>query len=123
VREKGTFRLLHGEGIRVHPGAPTGEDVCVHFSAIQENGAPRSEEVETVEFRSAQGPRLPGGQRPCARQINFSNQFANPLSIARGFLLSGSGWNINNQLRRGVYDPRRSMTSQCISIAESKGCF
>jgi CspA family cold shock protein len=44
------------QGIRVHP-APSGEDVFVHFSAIQGDGYKSLNEGQTVEFEVTKGPK------------------------------------------------------------------
>ena len=48
--------VQRGERIWIYP-ALTGEDVFVHFSAIQENGYRTLNEGETVEFDLLKGPK------------------------------------------------------------------
>src|SRR6516164_6252251 len=57
VREKGTvkwFNRAKGYGFMQRA---TGEDVFVHFSAIQESGYRSLNEGETVEFEVNKGPK------------------------------------------------------------------
>src|SRR6185503_1090059 len=80
VREKGTVKWFNGAKGYGFIQRSTGEDVFVHFSAIQENGYRTLNEGETVEFDLLKGPK--GFQaanvvRAYARPIP---PFANPLS-------------------------------------------
>jgi len=57
VREKGTVKWLNGAKGYGFIQRSTGEDVFVHFSAIQENGYRSLNEGETVEFDLLKGPK------------------------------------------------------------------
>ncbi len=57
VREKGTVKWFNGAKGYGFIQRSTGEDVFVHFSAIQENGYRTLNEGETVEFDLLQGPK------------------------------------------------------------------
>jgi len=55
VREKGTVKWFNGAKGYGFIQRSTGEDVFVHFSAIQENGYRTLNEGETVEFDLLKG--------------------------------------------------------------------
>ena len=57
VREKGTVKWFNGAKGFGFIQRSTGEDVFVHFSAIQENGYRTLNEGETVEFDLFKGPK------------------------------------------------------------------
>ena len=57
VREKGTVKWFNGAKGYGFIQRSTGEDVFVHFSAIQENGYRSLNEGETVEFDLLKGPK------------------------------------------------------------------
>jgi cold shock protein len=57
VREKGTVKWFNGAKGYGFIQRSTGEDVFVHFSAIQENGYRTLNEGETVEFELLKGPK------------------------------------------------------------------
>lgn len=57
VREKGTVKWFNGAKGYGFIQRSTGEDVFVHFSAIQENGYRSLNEGETVEFDLMKGPK------------------------------------------------------------------
>jgi CspA family cold shock protein len=57
VREKGTVKWFNGAKGYGFIQRSTGEDVFVHFSAIQENGYRTLNEGETVEFDLLKGPK------------------------------------------------------------------
>jgi len=57
VREKGTVKWFNGAKGYGFIQRATGEDVFVHFSAIQENGYRTLNEGETVEFELLKGPK------------------------------------------------------------------
>jgi cold shock protein len=57
VREKGTVKWFNGAKGYGFIQRSTGEDVFVHFSAIQENGYRTLNEGETVEFDLQKGPK------------------------------------------------------------------
>jgi CspA family cold shock protein len=57
VKEKGTVKWFNGAKGYGFIQRSTGEDVFVHFSAIQENGYRTLNEGETVEFELQQGPK------------------------------------------------------------------
>src|SRR2546428_4455417 len=57
VREKGTVKWFNGAKGYGFIQRSTGEDVFVHFSAIQENGYRTLNEGETVEFESRRSAR------------------------------------------------------------------
>jgi CspA family cold shock protein len=57
VREKGTVKWFNGAKGYGFIQRSTGEDVFVHFSAIQENGYRSLNEGETVEFDVTKGPK------------------------------------------------------------------
>src|ERR1019366_9892887 len=56
-REKGTVKWFNGAKGYGFIQRSTGEDVFVHFSAIQENGYRSLNEGETVEFDLTKGPK------------------------------------------------------------------
>ena len=62
MREKGTVKWFNGAKGYGFIQRSTGEDVFVHFSAIQENGYRTLNEGETVEFDLLKGPK---GCCPC----------------------------------------------------------
>ena len=55
MREKGTVKWFNGAKGYGFIQRSTGEDVFVHFSAIQENGYRTLNEGETVEFDLLKG--------------------------------------------------------------------
>ncbi|MFZ0708378.1 MAG: cold-shock protein [Candidatus Korobacteraceae bacterium] len=57
MREKGTVKWFNGAKGYGFIQRSTGEDVFVHFSAIQENGYRSLNEGETVEFDLTKGPK------------------------------------------------------------------
>jgi CspA family cold shock protein len=57
VREKGTVKWFNGAKGYGFIQRSTGEDVFVHFSAIQADGYRSLNEGETVEFDLLQGPK------------------------------------------------------------------
>ncbi len=57
VREKGTVKWFNGAKGYGFIQRSTGEDVFVHFSAIQENGYRTLNEGELVEFDLLKGPK------------------------------------------------------------------
>ena len=57
VREKGTVKWFNGAKGYGFIQRSTGEDVFVHFSAIQESGYRSLNEGETVEFDVTTGPK------------------------------------------------------------------
>lgn len=57
VREQGTVKWFNGAKGYGFIQRSTGEDVFVHFSAIQANGYRTLNEGETVEFDLNQGPK------------------------------------------------------------------
>jgi CspA family cold shock protein len=57
VREKGTVKWFNGAKGYGFILRSTGEDVFVHFSAIQENGYRTLNEGEMVEFDLVKGPK------------------------------------------------------------------
>jgi cold shock protein len=57
VRAKGTVKWFNGAKGYGFIQRCTGEDVFVHFSAIQENGYRSLNEGETVEFDLLKGPK------------------------------------------------------------------
>jgi CspA family cold shock protein len=57
VREKGTVKWFNGAKGYGFIQRSTGEDVFVHFSAIQENGYRTLNEGEQVEFDLLKGPK------------------------------------------------------------------
>jgi CspA family cold shock protein len=57
VREKGTVKWFNGAKGYGFIQRSTGEDVFVHFSAIQENGYRSLNEGEMVEFDLLKGPK------------------------------------------------------------------
>ena len=57
MREKGTVKWFNGAKGYGFIQRSTGEDVFVHFSAIQENGYRSLNEGEAVEFECIKGPK------------------------------------------------------------------
>jgi cold shock protein len=57
VRESGIVKWFNGAKGYGFIQRSTGEDVFVHFSAIQENGYKTLNEGEAVEFECQQGPK------------------------------------------------------------------
>ena len=57
VKEKGTVKWFNGAKGYGFILRSTGEDVFVHFSAIQESGYRSLTEGETVEFELTKGPK------------------------------------------------------------------
>ena len=57
MREKGTVKWFNGAKGYGFIQRSTGEDVFVHFSAIQESGYRSLNEGETVEFDVTTGPK------------------------------------------------------------------
>ena len=57
MREKGTVKWFNGAKGYGFIQRSTGEDVFVHFSAIQEGGYRSLNEGETVEFDLTKGPK------------------------------------------------------------------
>src|ERR1039458_3618293 len=81
-----------GEGVRIHP-ALHGRGRVRAFLGHPGERLPLAERRRDRRVRSARGPeRVPGGQRR-ARGIEFSDQFANPLSkVERVFCWSRIQW-------------------------------
>lgn len=57
MKEKGTVKWFNGAKGYGFIQRSTGEDVFVHFSAIQESGYRSLNEGETVEFEVTKGPK------------------------------------------------------------------
>jgi cold shock protein len=57
VKEKGVVKWFNGAKGYGFIQRSSGEDVFVHFSAIQENGYKTLNEGEAVEFECQQGPK------------------------------------------------------------------
>ena len=57
MKEKGTVKWFNGAKGYGFIQRSTGEDVFVHFSAIQESGYRSLNEGETVEFELTEGPK------------------------------------------------------------------
>ncbi len=57
MREKGTVKWFNGAKGYGFIQRASGEDVFVHFSAIQENGYRTLSEGDSVEFDLQQGPK------------------------------------------------------------------
>ncbi len=57
AREKGTVKWFNGAKGYGFIQRSTGEDVFVHFSAIQESGYRTLNEGETVEYDLTSGPK------------------------------------------------------------------
>ena len=57
MKEKGTVKWFNGAKGYGFIQRSTGEDVFVHFSAIQESGYRSLTEGETVEFELTTGPK------------------------------------------------------------------
>jgi len=57
VKEQGTVKWFNGAKGYGFIQRSTGEDVFVHFSAIQESGYRSLNEGETVEFEVSTGPK------------------------------------------------------------------
>src|SRR5256885_931726 len=57
VKERGTVKWFNGAKGYGFIQRSTGEDVFVHFSAIQENGYRSLNEGESVEFELLKGPK------------------------------------------------------------------
>lgn len=57
MKEKGTVKWFNGAKGYGFIQRSTGEDVFVHFSAIQESGYRSLSEGETVEFELTKGPK------------------------------------------------------------------
>jgi len=57
VKETGTVKWFNGAKGYGFIQRSTGEDVFVHFSAIQGNGYRTLNEGETVEFECIEGPK------------------------------------------------------------------
>ena len=57
MKEKGTVKWFNGAKGYGFIQRSTGEDVFVHFSAIQESGYRSLTEGETVEFELTKGPK------------------------------------------------------------------
>ena len=57
MREKGTVKWFNGAKGYGFIQRSSGEDVFVHFSAIQANGYRTLNEGETVEFELMSGPK------------------------------------------------------------------
>jgi CspA family cold shock protein len=57
VRERGTVKWFNGAKGYGFIQRSTGEDVFVHFSAIQENGYRTLNEGDNVEFECLKGPK------------------------------------------------------------------
>ena len=84
MREKGTVKWFNGAKGYGFIQRSTGEDVFVHFSAIQENGYRTLNEGETVEFDLLKGPK--GFQAANVVGDSQPVPLADPSSIWRGFL-------------------------------------
>ena len=57
MKEKGTVKWFNGAKGYGFIQRSTGEDVFVHFSAIQESGYRSLNEGDTVEFELTKGPK------------------------------------------------------------------
>ncbi|MGB9122153.1 MAG: cold-shock protein [Candidatus Angelobacter sp.] len=57
MKEKGTVKWFNGAKGYGFIQRSTGEDVFVHFSAIQEDGYRTLNEGETVEYELMKGPK------------------------------------------------------------------
>jgi cold shock protein len=64
----------------------SGDDVFVHFSAIQAGGFRSLQEGQTVEFDVTKGPRLPGRKRPTSL-IRGQNRNRPARELATGHFL------------------------------------
>src|SRR6476620_205333 len=61
-----------------------GDDVFVHYSAIQSQGYKSLDENQKVEFDVTQGPKGPGGERPSALIADTSQDSTCPTGLLRG---------------------------------------
>ena len=83
MREKGTVKWFNGAKGYGFIQRSTGEDVFVHFSAIQENGYRTLNEGETVEFDLLKGPKgFQAGN--VVRACNLTSEFARPSQYSPG---------------------------------------
>ena len=57
MKEKGTVKLFNAAKGYCFIQRPSGDDVFVHFSAIQANGYRTLDEGAAVEFEVKQGPK------------------------------------------------------------------
>ena len=64
MKEQGVVKWFNGAKGYGFIQRSSGEDVFVHFSAIQENGYKTLNEGESVEFECQQGPK--GGRGLCS---------------------------------------------------------
>jgi len=88
VREKGTVKWFNGAKGYGFIQRSTGEDVFVHFSAIQENGYRSLNEGETVEFDLLKGPKGFQAGNVVRAALNFFQPVRKPLSfVERVFYL------------------------------------
>ena len=86
MREKGTVKWFNGAKGYGFIQRSTGEDVFVHFSAIQENGYRTLNEGETVEFDLLKGPK--GFQAANVVRAKPAEPIGSPPGTQReGFLL------------------------------------
>ncbi len=88
MREKGTVKWFNGAKGYGFIQRSTGEDVFVHFSAIQENGYRTLNEGETVEFDLLKGPK--GFQAANVVRGYAARTTCEPFQQWKGFLLRGS---------------------------------
>jgi cold shock protein len=87
VREKGTVKWFNGAKGYGFIQRSTGEDVFVHFSAIQENGYRSLNEGETVEFDLLKGPK--GFRRATSSAPNLLPAISYPPAREGFFLCVG----------------------------------
>ena len=85
MREKGTVKWFNGAKGYGFIQRSTGEDVFVHFSAIQENGYRTLNEGETVESRAPRASR-----RRTSLVSNLLPTNSHPPGPPGGFFTSGS---------------------------------
>jgi len=94
VREKGTVKWFNGAKGYGFIQRSTGEDVFVHFSAIQENGYRTLNEGETVELICSKVQRAFRQPTSLASRLAFPSHSTNPPSFPwEGLLFLGpSPW-------------------------------